>query len=108
MEQRPRVRTLESLESATPHPSLADPDLRPKSAHDLVAPNEPVTMRFVRPHRRDVDDVVARNETEQEKETDEKLCPSRDWCREGEDDDPPAVVERGGEPRHVLDHDFSL
>jgi len=67
-----------------------------------------VTVRFVRPHRRDPDDVVTRDKTEQEEETDEVLGPSRDWCRGGENDYPPTVMERGGEPRHVLDHTLSL
>lgn len=65
-------------------------------------------MSFVRPHRRDPDDVAARNKTEQEEDTDEVLGPSRDWCRGGENDYPPTVVERGGEPCHVLDHPLSL
>ena len=65
-------------------------------------------MRLVRPHRRDPDDVVARNETEKEKDTDEVLGSSRYWCRRGENDYPPTVVERGGEPCHVLDHVLSL
>ena len=45
-------------------------------AHDFVTPNKPVTMRFVRPHGRDVDDVVACDETEREETTDEELGPS--------------------------------
>ena len=48
-------------------------DLRLGSAHDFVTPNEPVTMRSVYPHRRDVDDVVACNETEREETTDEEF-----------------------------------
>ena len=83
-------------------------DLRPRSAHDFVTPNESVTMRFVCPHRRDPDDVVARNKTEQEEETDEVLGPSRDWCRGGENDHPPTVVKRSCEPRHIPDHALSL
>ena len=62
-------------------PSLADTDPRPRLAHYFVTPNESVTMRFVRSHRRDVDDVVARDEKEQEKEADEEPGSSRDWCR---------------------------
>ena len=65
-------------------------------------------MRFVRPHRRDPDDVVTRDKTEQEEETDEVFGPSRDWCRGGENDYPPTIVEGGGEPRQVLDHALSL
>ena len=87
---------------------LTNTDLRSRSAHDFVTPNEPVTVRFVCSHRRDVDDVVASDEAEQEEGTDNEFGPSRNWCRGGEDDYPPAVVERGGEPRHVLDHVLSL
>ena len=65
-------------------------------------------MRLVRPHRRDPDDVVARNEAEKEKDTDDVLGPSRYWCRRGENDYPPTVVERGSEPRHILDHGLGL
>ena len=36
-------------------------------------------MRLVRPHRRDPDDVVARDKTEQEEDTDEVLGSSRHW-----------------------------
>jgi len=87
---------------------VAEAGLRPRLAHDFVTPNEPVTMRFVCSHRRDVDDVVARDETEEEEETDEEPGSSRNWCRGGKDDYPPTVVERGSKPRHVLDHVLSL
>lgn len=50
-------------------------------------------MSFVCSHRRYVNDVVTGDETEHEEETDEKLGSSRDWCRGGEDDYPPTVVE---------------
>ena len=65
-------------------------------------------MRFVCSHRRDVDDVVARDKTEQEEGTDDELGSSGDWCRGSEDDYPPTVVEGGGEPCHILDHVLSL
>jgi len=65
-------------------------------------------MRLVRSHRRDPDDVATSDKTEQEEETDEVLGPSRDWRRGGENDHPPTIVERGGEPRHVPDHALSL
>ena len=67
-----------------------------------------MTVSFVCSHRRDVDDVVAGDETEHEEETDEKLSSSRYWCRGSEDDYPPTIVESGSEPCHVLDHVLSL
>lgn len=60
-------------------------------------------MSLVCPHCGDVNDVVARDEAEGEDTTDKELCASGDGCRGGEDDYPPTVVERGCEPRHVLD-----
>lgn len=87
---------------------MADTDLRLRLAHYFVTPNETVTVRVVCSHRRDVNNVVARNKTEQEEGTDNKLGPSRDWRRGGEYDYPPTVVERGGKPRHVLDYSLSL
>lgn len=48
-------------------------DLRLGLAHNFVTPNEPVTVRFVYPHRRDVNDVVACNEAESEDTTGEEL-----------------------------------
>lgn len=41
--------------------NLVDTDLRLSLAHDFVTPNETVTMSVVCSHRRDVDDVVARD-----------------------------------------------
>jgi len=65
-------------------------------------------MSFVCSHRRDVDDVITGDETEHEEETDEELGSSRYWCRGGENDYPPTVVERGGEPCHILNHVLGL
>ena len=48
-------------------------NLRLGLAHNLVTPNESVTMRFVCPHGRDVDDIAARDETQGEDATDEEL-----------------------------------
>ena len=92
----------------TPNQSLADTDLRLRLAHDFVTPDETVTMSLVCPHRRDVDDVVTGDEAEHEEETNEAFGSSRYWCRGCEDDYPPTVVERRGEPCHVLDHVLSL
>ena len=63
---------------------------------------------FVYPHRRDVHDVVACDETEREEATNEELGSNRDGCSRGKDDYPPPVVKRGGEPRHVFDHVLRL
>ena len=98
----------ETLEPTTSEQSLADTDLRPILAHDFVTPNETVTVSLVCSHRRDVDDVVACDETEHEEGTGKESSSSRDRCRGGENDYPPTVVEGGGEPCHVLDHVLSL
>ena len=67
-----------------------------------------MTVRIVRSHRRDIDDVAACDETEHKEGADEKLCSGRDRRRGGEDDYPPTVIERGSKPRHVPDHVLSL
>ena len=97
-----------NIKRTTSEQGLADTDLRPRLAHDFVTPNKTVTVSLVCSHRRDVDDVVACDKTEHEEGTGEESSSSRDWCRGSEDDYPPTVVERGGEPCHVLDHVLSL
>ena len=59
---------------------MADIDLRLRLAHDFVTPNEAVTVSVVCSHRRNIDDIVADDETEREEETDEESCPSRYRC----------------------------
>lgn len=69
-------RTLETLEISGVRPKIGRYYLRLGLAHDFVTPNEPVTMRFICSHRRNVDDIVARNETQSEEATDEELSSS--------------------------------
>lgn len=47
-------------------------DLRLGLVHDFVTPNEPMAVRLISTHRRDVDYVVACDETERKEATGEE------------------------------------
>ena len=103
-----RAENLRTVEIRNIRSKVGGYDLRLGLAHDFVTPNEPVTMRLIRPHCGDVDDVVACDEAKSENTADEEFCSKRDWSGRGEDDSPPTIVKGSSEPSHVFDHVLCL